>query len=432
MRGSRKIVPSLCAVLYLTIGLACAAGKARSTSTSRQFLVYGADVQLRGAVCDLAEQTKAGLLRLLDLRDNWKTPLIVNLDYPQANLPDLPAARLELSQLGYGLKLQLNLLVTRDIRGRRVQEELLRAILVEMIYRERGDVAAGTPYATPPDWLVAGVLETQTGRSSDKDAELLQSVMATNRIAPLAEIVRQRRAQLDVSSQKFFDAYAHVLVQMLLGAPGGRAKLRQYIADLALAPNDVLADLRVHFPESLGRSSGKWWALNVAQLSAADRFETLSALETATQLDRALRFTIQAHGAARDYSLGDYKTFCRLPGYRAALQSVSRQLLLLSARSHPFYRSIVQEDYELADLLAHRKTRRIGERLERVAKYRAVVEIQAREIDDYLNWYEGTQAKTMSGAFTPVPEAGVAADEEEPRRRDPVSVYLDAIEMQME
>jgi hypothetical protein len=428
MRGSRKISPTLGAVLYLTIGIACAVGKPRSTSTSRQFLVYGADVRLRGAVCDLAEQTKAGLLHLLDLGDNWKTPLIVNLDYPQANLPDLPAARLEFSQLGYGLKLQLNLLVTRNIQGRRVQEELLRAILVEMMYRKRGNISPGTPYATPPDWLVIGVLETEAGRSSDKDAELLQSVMAANRIAPLAEIVRQRRAQLDTSSQKFFDAYAHVLVQMLLGVPGGRAKLRQYIADLALAPNDVLADLRVHFPETLGRSSGKWWALSVARLSAADRFETLSARETAAQLDRALRFTIQAHGVARDYSLGDYKTFCRLPGYRAALQSVSRKLLLLSARSHPFYRSIVQEDYELADLLAQGKTRRIAERLERVAKYRAVVEIQAREIDDYLNWYEGTQAKTISGAFTPV----LAADEEQPRRRDPVSVYLDAIEMQME
>jgi hypothetical protein len=433
MRGSRKIFLALGGVLCLTIGTASPGGKPRSTSTSRQFLVYGADVRLRGAVCDLAEQTKAGLLRLLDLRDNWKTPLIVNLDYPQANLPDLPAARLEVSQLGYGLKLQLNLLVTSDIRGRSVQEELLRAILVEMMYRERGNIAAGMPYVTPPDWLVAGVLGSQAGRSSDEDAELLQSVLAASRIAPLAEIVRQRRAQLDAPSQKFFDAYARALVQMLLGAPGGRGKLRQYIRDLPVAPNDAQADLRVHFPETLGRSAAKWWALSVARLSATDRFETLSAQKTAAQLDRALRFTIKTPGGtARDYSLGDYATFRRLPGYRAALQLVSRQLLLLSARSNPSYRPIVQEDYELADLLARGKTRRIEERLERVASYRAVVEIQAREIDDYLNWYEGTQAKTISGAFTQMLEAARAADEEQPRRRDPISVYLDSIEMQME
>jgi hypothetical protein len=220
---------------------------------------------------------------------------------------------------------------------------------------------------------------------------------------------------------------------MLLGAPRGRAKLRQYIHDLPDAPNDALADLRLHFPETLGRSHGKWWTLSVAQLSAADRFQTLTAPEMAAQLDRALSLTINApDGAARVYSLGDYETFRRLPGYRAALQSVGRKLLLLSARSHPSYRSIVQEDYELADLLARGKTRRIKERLARVASYRAAVEIQAREIDDYLNWYEGTQAKTMSGAFTPMLEAAGAADEEELRRRDPISVYLDSLELQME
>jgi hypothetical protein len=433
MRGSRKILLGLGGVFCLTIGTASPAGKPRSTSTSRQFLVYGADVRLRGAVCDLAEQTKAGLLHLLELRDNWKTPLIVNLDYPQANLPDLPAARLDLSQLGYGLKLQLNLLVTSGIRGRTVQEELLRAILVEMMYRERGNIAAGMPYATPPDWLVAGLLASQAGRSLAEDAKLLQSIVSGNRIASLTEIVRQRRAQLDAPSKKFFDAYARVLVQMLLRAPGGRAKLRRYIGDLAVAPNDSLADLRVHFPETLGRSSRKWWTLSVARLSVADRFENLSAPETAAELDRALQFRIQApDGAAHDYSLGDYQTFRRLPGYRAALQSVSRKLLLLSARSHPFYRSIVQEDYELAGLLARGKTRRIAQRLDRLASYRATVEIQMREIEDYLNWYEGTQVKTMSGDFTSMLEAARAVDEEQSRRRDPISVYLDSIETQME
>ena len=30
----------------------------RSVSSSRQFIVYGTDVRLRGAICDLAEQSK--------------------------------------------------------------------------------------------------------------------------------------------------------------------------------------------------------------------------------------------------------------------------------------------------------------------------------------------------------------------------------------
>ena len=51
--------------------LACAPAVApappeRSVSTSRQFLVYGADVRLRGAICDLAETTKRDVLQLID------------------------------------------------------------------------------------------------------------------------------------------------------------------------------------------------------------------------------------------------------------------------------------------------------------------------------------------------------------------------------
>ncbi len=146
MFSPRKVFHSAAFLLCLTAGAAWSAGKARSTSTSRQFLVYGAEVRVRGAMCDLAERTKSDLLRLLGLRDGWKTPLIVNLDYPRTNIPDTPLVQLDVSQLGYGLKLQLNLLVTREMKARAVQRELLRAILVEMMYRNRGNIAAGTPY----------------------------------------------------------------------------------------------------------------------------------------------------------------------------------------------------------------------------------------------------------------------------------------------
>src|SRR5690348_4517747 len=114
-----------------------AAPKPSSTSASRQFVVYGADVKVRGAMCDLAERTKGHLLRRLKLRDDWKTPLIINLDYPQANFPDAPSARLDFSQLGYALKLQLNLIVTKDMRSEAMQRQLLRAILLELMYRNR-------------------------------------------------------------------------------------------------------------------------------------------------------------------------------------------------------------------------------------------------------------------------------------------------------
>ena len=428
MFSPRKIFHPFAFFLCLTTGVTWAAGKERSTSTSRQFLVYGAEVGVRGIICDLAERTKSDLLRLLGLRDSWQTPLIVNLDYPRANVPETPLVQLDVSQLGYGLKLQLNLLLTREMKGVGVQRELLRAILVEMMYRDRGSLAAGTPYVTPPDWLVEGMLALQPGRDSDNDAELLRSIVASKRISPLENIVRQRRAQLDAPSRQLHEAYARALVQLLLEVPGGRFKVAQFITDLPDAPNDAVADLQAHFPETLGHAPAKWWALSVAQLSAMDRYETLSAEDTVAQLDRVLRFSIPApDGRVRDYSLGDYKTFPKLPASRAVLRQVGQQLLLLGVRAHPSYRAIVQEDYELAEMLARGKTHWVPERLERVANYRAVIERQRPAIDDYLNWYEATHSKTTSGAFSEILET---ADEALPRRRDPISVYLDSLEMQ--
>jgi hypothetical protein len=428
MFSPRKIFPPVAFLLCLTAGVAWTAGKERSTSTSRQFLVYGAEVRVRGMICDLAERTKSDLLRLLGLRDSWQTPLIVNLDYPRANVPDAPLEQLAVSQLGYGLKLQLNLLLIREMKGVSVQRELLRAILVELMYRDRGNLAAGMPYVTPPDWLVEGILALQPGRASDNDAELLRSIFASKRISPLEDIVRQPRAQLDAPSRRLHEAYSRALVQLLLDVPGGRFKLVRFITDLPDAPNDAVADLQAHFPETLGRAPDKWWTLSVAQLSALDRYETLSAADTVVQLDRVLRFSIPApDGRVGDYSLGDYKAFPKLPASRDVLRQVSQQLLLLGVRAHPSYQAIVQKDYELAEMLARGKTQSVPERLEQVANYRAVVERQRPAVDDYLNWYEATHSKTSSGAFSEILET---VDEALPRRRDPISVYLDSLELE--
>lgn len=431
MPAATKISLLLVGAFCLTNGSMLAAGKPRSISTSRQFLVYGADVRVRGAMCALAERTKANLLRLLGQRDDWKTPLVVNLDYPRANFPDAPVAQLDLSQLGYGLKLQLNLLLTREMKGRAVQRELLRAILVEMMYRNRPNIAAGTPYLAPPDWLVEGVLALEPGGEASEDAELLRSMLAAKTIAPLEEIVSQRRVQLDASSRRLHTAYARALVQLLLSAPGGNSQLTGFINELPDAPNDAMADLRVHFPETLGRAPGKWWALSVAALSAVDRYRVLSAVETRRRLDQALRFSLPGKdGTMREYSLGDYEAYRKLPAYRDALGQVEQQLQILGAQAHPSYCPIVQEVYELTKLLARGQTRGVATQLNAIASNRAVIEAQGTAIDDYLNWFEATQSKTSSGIFSQILEANRRAEEAFPRRRDPISVYLDSIEME--
>lgn len=427
----RKIAIFLALLLVSGADHLRAQAKAHSVSTSRQFIVYGDDFRLRGALCDLAETTKGHLLRLMGLPDHWKTPLVINLEYPQANLPELPSSRFDFSQTGSGLKLQLNLLLKRDLNGPEVQRELLRAILIEMIYRSRPNVAVGTRYAAPPDWLIDGVLKSMPGRNPDQAAQLLQTVVASDQITPLEEIVRQRRALLEAAPRAIHDAYSMALLQLLIEAPDGCRKLAQYIADLPDAPNDSPADLEAHFPATLGHSPAKWWALSVARLSAIDRYEILGAVGTAQRLDRLLRFSIPGRdGKTREYSLGEYAVYLKLPASRVVLRDLSKQLLLLAARAHPSYRAIVAEYDQLVAKLARGRTHRVTQQLAQLASKRTVVEKQGRGIEDYMNWYEGTQLETMSGAFSALLK-GTGEAEELPRRRDPISVYLDSIEEQM-
>src|SRR5258705_13784310 len=87
---------------------AYAAQPEHSTSSSRQFVVYGADAKVRGAISGLAEQTKINLFGLLRQRVDWNTPVVVNLQPQQSNLPDRPPADLLFIQTGFGIKLQLD------------------------------------------------------------------------------------------------------------------------------------------------------------------------------------------------------------------------------------------------------------------------------------------------------------------------------------
>ena len=63
--------------------------------------------------------------------------VIINLQPQQANLPEIPPADLRVSQTGFGAKLQLDLTIGQNLNVSLIERQLLRAILLEMIYRKR-------------------------------------------------------------------------------------------------------------------------------------------------------------------------------------------------------------------------------------------------------------------------------------------------------
>src|ERR1700730_14325275 len=225
--------PAIFILSVFTLQLLRARLPERSVSPSQQFIIYGANGAWRGAVSELAERTKANFLALLRRPDRWKTPVLINLQLSQADLPKIRPAALRFSQTGFGLKLQLDLTVARDVDGSLVERALLRAILLEMIYRNQLDIVPGTPYVQPPDWLLDGALALTPGRDR---RPLVEALLLSEKIMPLEELLRPRSiSDLDSPARLLYRAYSFALVQLLVDATGGPARLagcRQSIARL--------------------------------------------------------------------------------------------------------------------------------------------------------------------------------------------------------
>jgi hypothetical protein len=54
------------------------------------------------------------------------------------------------------------------------------------------------------------------------------------------------------------------------------------------------------------------------------------------------------------------------------------------------------------------------------------------QIDDYMNWFEATQMNSDSGSFSSYLKAVDQSHVPVPRRHDPLSAYIDALEDQFE
>jgi hypothetical protein len=417
-------------VLIFALQSLYAAPPARSVSPSQQFIIYGADAASRGAVSELAERTKANFLALLRRPDRWKTPVIINLQLPQANLPKIPAAGLRFSQTGFGLKLQLDLTIPQDLDGSLVERALLRAILLEMIYRNQPDIAAGTRYVQPPDWLLDGALALTPGRDR---GPLVEALLLPDKIIPLEELLRPGRiSELDSPARLLYRAYSFALVQLLVDATGGPEQLVRYIDNLSRSSTDPLADLRAQFP-TLDGSAEKTWRSSVARLRATQSYQLLTFAETERRLGELLCVRISDPGhPTRMVQLDDLSQRKILPVEIAAIAALSQELLLLAARANPILRPIVQEYQQIASLLVKGKRKGLTARLAQLQASRAKLTTRMTEIDDYMNWFEATQSKTKSGAFADYLKAVQGQNEAPPRRRDALSVYLDAMEEQFQ
>ena len=416
--------------IFILLLFACqpvrAALPAHSVSPSRQFVIYGADAALRGTISELAEQTKSNLLALLGQRDEWKTSVIINLQPQQANLPEIPATDLRVSQTGFGSKLQLDLTIGQNLNGSLIERQLLRGILLEMIYRNEGDLVRGATLVEPPDWLVEGALALTPGRER---GVLVEALSTTDKGKSLEEFLGQRFDLLDSAGRILYRACSIALVELLLDECG-RAGLARYIANLSRATNDPVADLKARFPY-LREDLEKKWRSTVAVFVEDENYRLLTFAESERRLDELLQIKISDGSRNRDQpKTADLSELARRKASRdekAAVDQMSQALLLLIGTAHPVLRPVAREYQQIVALLARGKRRGIAKRLSHLDVTRKELVARMGEIDDYMNWFEATQMKRESGAFNNYLKAASQSEISAPRRRDPLSIYLDAL-----
>ena len=105
--------------------------------------------------------------------------------------------------------------------------------------------------------------------------------------------------------------------------------------------------------------------------------------------------------------------------------------MLLATRAHPLLRPIVVDYQLVAESVARKKRNGLAKRVAKTKALREKIAARMSEVDDFMNWFEATQAKTASGVFRDYLDAS-ANNDAIPRRRDALSVYLDALETQLQ
>ena len=411
--------------MLILLPLCASAAVPRTISTSRQFIVFGDDAHLRGSVAQAAELTKRDLLAILQIADRWSVPILVNLTPAQTNVPEVQRAALYFSQTGAGLKIQLDLVIDRDFEPAILRSELVRALLLELSYRSLPALAPGQIYTQAPDWLVAGILAW-----NDMSPELL-NVLENAEPIPLKDLLALHPALLDSQSRLLYRASACALLHSILEAPNGRAQLVRFIADLPNAPPDSIGDLRAHFP-FLGKNENeteKIWRADVQRLTKSADFPLLTFRQTSEQLDDCLQQSIGRN--TEPLTLEESAQARRAAIDKHAAAALGERLMLLGTRAHPLLRPII-EHYERAAAGLARNSRPSAKAMAGTAALRRAVNSRMREVDDYMNWFEATQAAEPSGAFAGYLRSVQGEDAAPPRRRDPISIYLDAMEAQVQ
>jgi hypothetical protein len=410
-------------------------------SRSEQFRAIGGTNVLRGSVALLAEEAKDDLLRLTAAKDDWseaapRVPVTLVLHGGQGDPapPEMIWLSLFFSDAGYDLRVEAHL-GGRGIEREPFHRAVTTALIYERTLRGRPPGHVDTPFFVPP-WLVDGLREAADWQARRGDRRPYETLFKSGGVYELAELFAVDEAEygsLDAAMRAAFRVSSGALVMALLEQPDGKDGFRAFLAEVAAYQGEMPALLRRHFPGlNLSESSlAKWWELQMARNASATLTDVLSTMETEAALDESLRLHFRdADGITRSLPLEQWAEMPEMPAddLAAAVRPAQDALVRLSYRCFPSYRPLIAE-YQLAlASVARNATAGTAEQLAGLARARSNMLDKALRGRDFLDWFEITRARETSGAFDDYLRLKDRLKQQDRRRDDPLSLYLDRIE----
>ncbi|MBL9152809.1 MAG: hypothetical protein JNK37_10000 [Verrucomicrobiales bacterium] len=421
---------------------------------ARQIRVTAEDPTTRTAFANFADGLRAEFGALFGENDEvWVYPVDLRVSGAPKDVVEGRTAVIPPIELLPDGRFQLQLAVRLHNRydGGEVRRELLRLLLYEMMLRPYASDPArfsGEALAVPP-WLLRGLDELLRHRASGRPSDLYAGLVKSRNALSVSQILDQADVTLDPVTDAVFAASSAALLSALLDQDGGQQSIRSFLGSL---PDRTKPDqgvlLREHFPGLRGSPAAleKWWSLELATMGQLQAVEFYSLKETEELLDQALSIVLPA-GKAKPVDgirrflpqgkpdeaftgrLHDYEQFLEHHAARAALESRVLELKTLNLRAFPLLRSLILR-YELAaSRLLAGKARGVAADLKQIDEERVAIRSTMERVDDYLNFYEATQAEGRSEAYDHYRQIREKLERQgRPERKDRISTYLDALE----
>ncbi len=400
----------------------------KTTSSSGQFVIYSKDATRRTNIAQRAEEARTQWLQKIGSDGNWNHIIIIQDLIGKAPPGGNPTARTAIFEADEGtLKIQTDIYDANTLRGQGLEMEVYRALGIELIYRTH-PLKAGKSFRSPPAWLLEGLVEEVRIKETGTPGAVYHALLKSDRPPRIEDFLKAKPELLEATSLALYRTQALALVKTLHQLPEGPKGLGAFLESLADNESDTKSLLAAYpsLQNDLSRL-GKLWTLSIARGSASKGAEPLSVGETARALKEILDLSAPLDSKKPEQGTATgaaaLPLLARAEGGPYMMRQKSTEFLALEFRAHPLLKPVIEEYRKVTTLLASKPKKNVDKTIGENGKILDLLLQRTGRLGDYLNWFEATQLDTLSENFVEI-----TSPPEAPKRTDPITLYLDAIE----